>query len=438
MTASNKGILTNLFKEAGKVLVTLITGILIGFLALCLVHLLPVERMYQNVLASKDVINSHYQIIPGYDSTIVDNFTDSIMLSEAICPIEAPLIEKVIYNYQVNYFKQYDQQENLLHYLAGEEGYSFQGYTHYWGGHQVILKLLLLVFDYADILFINMILQTLLAVLIIAGLYRTGKKYAVLPFVVSILSIMPMTISLCMQYCDVYYIALTGAALIVWIYGRIPAEKICFLFLICGMATSYFDFLTYPFVSLGIPLVFLILFMDGKKLLEQLLCLIWSSALWCIGYVGMWAGKWILGSILLPEAGSFEVALKSISYRGSHQGDTGRITVFDVLLKNLYVYLKWPIILTMGILIIYYLWKTAAGRYFGKKALLSCIPYMLLAFYPLAWYAIACNHSYQHAFMAYRELVISAFACMCMFAKAGATAFLGGCQEVSIKKAGDF
>lgn len=132
MTEKRKAVF-NLLKEAGKVMITLLAGIIIGFLALCLVHLLPVERMYQNVLASKDVINSHAQTIPGYESTAIDNYTDSIMLNEAICPVEAPLLEKVIYNYQVNYYKQYGQQENLLRYLEGEEGYRYQGYTHYWG-----------------------------------------------------------------------------------------------------------------------------------------------------------------------------------------------------------------------------------------------------------------------------------------------------------------
>lgn len=118
-------------KNAAKVIIILITGILLGFLALCLVHLLPTERMFQNVLHSQDVINSHAQLIPGYESTTIDNYTDSIMLNEAICPFEGSLIEKVIYNNQVNYYRQYDQQENLLRYLQGEEGYDYQGYSHY-------------------------------------------------------------------------------------------------------------------------------------------------------------------------------------------------------------------------------------------------------------------------------------------------------------------
>ena len=118
----------------GQVTGILLSGILAGFLLLCLVHLLPVDRMHQNVLVSKDIINSHAQIIPGYKSTEIDGYTDSIMLNEAICPVQAPLIEKVVNNYQINFYRGYTQQENLLRYLNNEEGYKYQGYSHYWGG----------------------------------------------------------------------------------------------------------------------------------------------------------------------------------------------------------------------------------------------------------------------------------------------------------------
>lgn len=269
-------------KECIRTVLILIVGILAGFLALCLVHLLPVERMHQNVLEAKDAINAHAQTIPGYVSTSIDNYTDSIMLNEAICPVDVPLIEKVIYNYQVNYFRQYDQQENLLRYLNGEEGYGYQGYTHYWGGHQVVLKLLLLVFDYADILMINLMLQTILAVFIVVGLYRTQKDYVILPFLVAVLTIMPMTIGVCLQFCDIYYILLIGSAYIVWKKDKIKTGKMYLVFLILGMCTSYFDFLTYPLLSLGIPLVIALAYIDfdgiNKKSYIQL-CIVLHGAL---------------------------------------------------------------------------------------------------------------------------------------------------------------
>ena len=179
--------------------------------------------MYRNVYNSRDAVGACAQVVMGYESTTVDNFTDSIILNQVICPVNAPVLEKAVYNYQVNYWRGYEQPENLERYLDGEEGFRYQGYTHYWGGYLTVLKPLLLIFDYADILVINIILQTLLAALIIAGLYKTGKKYVILPFLTAVLSMMPITAALCLQLCDVFYIALSVSALIIWKRERIRA-----------------------------------------------------------------------------------------------------------------------------------------------------------------------------------------------------------------------
>lgn len=409
----------NILRGIGKTALALISGILIGFGALCIVHLLPVERMHRNVLGSKDTIDVYRQVVEGYKSTSIDNFTDSIILNQVICPIDAPLLEKVVYNYQVNYWKQYGQVENLLKYLEGENGYKYQGYTHYWGGYLVILKPLLAIFDYADVLVMNMIVQALLLLLIILGLSRTGKSYVIIPFTIAILSMMPVSMAVSLQLCDIYYIALVSTAMIVWKHEKIRKERMYLLFLLTGMATSYFDFLTYPFVSLGIPLIVFLTYLDSEKLAKKFYYIILCSAQWCIGYVGMWAGKWIMGSVLVPEGGSIEAAIRSILYRGSNMSsdDQTTLNVFNVTLENLYVYLKWPVMILIGTAIIYLLWKIIRRKGFVKSRLLSVAPYLLICIYPFAWYMIAKNHSYEHSFMAYRELAIATFAGLCMLAE---------------------
>ena len=45
------------------------------------------------------------------------------------------------------------------------------------------------------------------------------------------------------------------------------------------------------------------------------------------------------------------------------------------------------------------------------------IPLLLIACYPLAWYAVLANHSGIHVFMTYRELAITCFALLCVAAE---------------------
>ncbi|MBS7340317.1 MAG: hypothetical protein KIH00_08730 [Lachnospiraceae bacterium] len=406
------------FRKSIAAIFILGLGILLGFLALCLVYMFPVDSMYRNVQHSRDTINSQAELIPGYESTTIDNYTDSIMLNEAICPVDAPLIEKVMYGYQVNYFKQYTQQENLLRYLNGESGYQYQAYPHYWNGHQVVLKPLLLFFDYSDILVISTIVQSLLLAAVIIGLYQTGKKHIILPFLVAVLSIMPTTISRCLQYHDVYYIFMLGCLLIIWKNDKIKAERMYLLFLALGIATSYFDFLTYPFVTLGVPLALMLVYNSKLRFPKQLFYTIQYSVLWCIGYWGMWASKWILGT-LLTEENMIARAIISIKYRGSSQVGSRTVSIFEVLLENLFVYLKWPTLLLIGFSGIYLLVKAIKIKSISPKALMPCISYMIICLYPIVWYMISKNHSYEHTFMTYRELAITTFAGLCMLAELG-------------------
>ena len=134
----------------------------------------------------------------------------------------------------------------------------------------------------------------------------------------------------------------------------------------------------------------------------------------------MWAGKWILGSILIPEGGALKVAIEAIQYRGSNlSSDNVHLTVFNVLLKNMYVYLRWPVMLLMGAAAVYLAGRIFWSRCLTGRKLYMLIPYAMVCLYPVAWYMIAKNHSYEHAFMAYRELIIAAFAGLCMLAEAG-------------------
>ena len=190
------------------------------------------------------------------------------------------------------------------------------------------------------------------------------------------------------------------------------------LFLALGIATSYFDFLTYPFVTLGVPLALMLVYNSKLRFPKQLFYTIQYSVLWCIGYWGMWASKWILGT-LLTEENMIARAIISIKYRGSSQVGSKTVSILEVLLENLFVYLKWPTVLLIGISGIYLLVKAIKIKGISPKALMPCITYMIICLYPIVWYMISKNHSYEHTFMTYRELAITTFAGLCMLAELG-------------------
>ena len=99
--------LKNHMKHAGKLLITLILGMVIGFVLLLAVYALPVEPMAANVQASVPALNgewgeelSYYQLIPGYITTQLDNSTDASMLLAAVHDCDEPLTKRVAQGYR--------------------------------------------------------------------------------------------------------------------------------------------------------------------------------------------------------------------------------------------------------------------------------------------------------------------------------------------------
>lgn len=81
-------------------------------------------------------------------------------------------------------------------------------------------------------------------------------------------------------------------------------------FLIVGILTSYFDFLTYPIVTLGIPLCCYFL-LESDRLWNNIKRLTGFSVSWAIGYAGMWAAKWVIADLTL-HTGTIKDAIWSI------------------------------------------------------------------------------------------------------------------------------
>lgn len=77
----------------------LLVGILSGYLLLMIAYLLPVERMQENVSKSIHILTEeqeYHKVIPGYNSTQLDNFTDSWMLGNAVYNNSFPVWKKAL------------------------------------------------------------------------------------------------------------------------------------------------------------------------------------------------------------------------------------------------------------------------------------------------------------------------------------------------------
>lgn len=387
-------------------------SIVLGTLLMILVYALPTDAMKANVLRSTEIYDYegvYPQLMWGYKMSQLDNCTDAIMLLNAICSGAGNAVEEAMQVPRTEY-REEDPVRSLINYVNDSEAESYgTAYPRYWHGYLVILKPLLLFWDVADIRVMNMFLQmALLMYALYLMLQKRYKAYApALLFTVMLLN--PIAIALSFQFSTIYYLLLLGVIFLLK-KDSLTERQLLFWFLLWGIMTAFFDFLTYPLAALCFPLIILILREESWK--EAMKKTVMLSLAWGIGYIGMWCGKWTVGSILLQQ-NLWENALARAAEYESMDYDGGRIKGIQVILKNVMVLVKWPVLLGGLALVIHYgkqLAKRGVGRIRSGSRWLHLLPFAGIACIPFVWYLAAGTHSYIHYWFTYRELCISAFA----------------------------
>ena len=392
-----------------EILGILILSVIIGAILLIMVYALPTGEMKNNVqraTAIYDYEGVYPQLVAGYKMTQLDNCTDATMLLNAIFPGTGNVINDAMKTYRVEY-KERNPVGSLTDFandVVAEK--RTVTYPRYWHGYLVILKPLLLFFDVADIRIINMFLQTTLFMYIIyLMMKRRLEKYIPL-YVVSVLLLCPPALMVSFQFSTISYISLITVILVLKKQKWELKDKL-FLFLLIGIVTAYFDFLTYPLVGLYFPMIFLLLKeKDWKKATKEVIA---YSILWIIGYAGMWCGKWAVGSILTGNNLFFDVLSRAGEYT-SMETDEATVTSLQVIARNIYVLVKWPIVILGGLTCAYLMKCLFHDLKTRKLELLQMMPFLIIAVAPFVWYVFAGLHSYYHYWFTFRILCVSVFA----------------------------
>lgn len=396
-----------------KFLSLLAAGWLLGLTLLTLVYLLPTERMEQNVRSSMEVFYTesvYPQQVPGYKASQLDNETDAIMLLGAIYDGgDYSAIKQAMRAARVD-MTDVPSKCNVLIKYAWENQMpdSVSEYTRYWHGYMLWLKPLLLFFDYADIRMLNMLVQIVLLFWLIKELTEKKQQKLLIPLALTLFVINPAAAAMSMQFSSIYDIILISLILILRYHEKWETEgKYPYFFLILGMLTVFFDFLTYPMAALGIPLILAL--MLKKHGLKKGVCeAVGYSLCFAAGYAGMWAGKWILASLILGENVLAEAMGQASVHSGAAIVNGQELSHLDVIWRNIKVLIKWPYVLTMAGIFWGYIF-----RLFKNKAaafrIEAVIPAGLVCLIPFAWIWVTASHAAWCYWYTYRGIAVSVF-----------------------------
>lgn len=372
-----------------------IYGILIAvfFLSMALVYCIPTSWIRNNVDRSLEVMETEGER-PMYafyrHSAIVDNHTDMLMYESLIA--------------------------NRDYYNPIQASVSINQYPRYWHGYQVILRPLTTIFQVQELRYLGMLLFYLLFSWSAWLIARKTKPVCAMFFVLTVASSYLVAVTTCFQYLTTFYVLFGALIFLMSRYGMQKSLNLPLYFFVVGMVENFFDFLTYPIITLGIPLILLLWIRvrdEQADFRKNFAFMFQASFSWGMGYALTWIAKWGITVVVLGVR-YFWRTMSVVQYRlqGSEEEPLDRI---GTIRRNLKAWMNvqdegvisWSkvVLVILVIALLLALWKKLKDW----KTVGAYLPILFVASYPYIWYLVMSNHSQIHYWYTYRAQLVTLF-----------------------------
>ncbi len=390
----------------------LVIASVLGFGLIVGVYAIPKARMVNNITRSEPLLSTegNYRYwAADILNTQSDNFSDSLMADIAINPNTGNLLYDSMINCYVGWRDTAESSEWLLRVAGGEpfyEGYEQVVYGRYWHGYLVWMKPLLLLFSIPEIRLINMAVQLILLCWMMVLLYRELGIAGCVTVGTGLLILNPITCAMTFHFSDIYYNVLITCIVMLSNRRKFDEQESWWkVFLWCGIAVAFFDLMTYPLVSLGIPLI-LYLMLSKKGFGSNTWETVHFSIDWVIGYAGMWVLKWLIGSAFTGYD-LVSDGLGAVGLRSSGAVENVSTEYIYVVMNNLQAMLTKPLIAGLVLIVVLAVIGLLCGKLKFDFQGSRILQILVVGMFPFAWYYVIRNHSIVHVWFAYRVLAIT-------------------------------
>ena len=386
-----------MYKKLLKIFISLIMFYVIALSAVYLVTPTPLERHAQNGLALiKKESNYPKYFFNNNVASQLDNFTDRVML------------ERVLPN---------NIDDNAL-----EQAMFMNGYSRYWHGYQVILRPLLLPFNYFEIRYINIFIMFALLIKAMNVIKKNVNSIASWLFFAAVMCAKFIIVPVSLQFTNMMMLMLLAIlAADKLLCNRndlnfnnksLSTERLFIFSFVLGSITVFLDLLTTPILPIGIVMLLLVIHYYQKyNYLIPNKTIINSFIFWSAGYVGTWAAKWILATVICSQNIILQ-AFNQVVFRVAGDGAKYEVHRLSMLESNIKMLIQpfghtpkiiiFSLIFIVCGILLYKFRKTVINKIFIKKIIwISLIPYL--------WYLMAANHSQIHSWFTYRSQIITVF-----------------------------
>ena len=240
-------------KNSFKYILTFVITFLICILSFILITFIPNDLIKTNILSSADAMYKlpSFRFFNDYknNSNLIHNYPDPITfnLTYSLNP-KKPLTSIFLTKYYSTnkYTESVNFREKAIHdYDANKE------YYRYWHGNIVMVKVLLLFFNYEEILIFLAVVLVILMVLITYQLFKRDKLLAFIFLLANLLVKIHVTFY-CLEYIYMFILSYILALISFKLIDSKEKNIYCF-FIVGGVLANFFDFLTTETLVFTLP-----------------------------------------------------------------------------------------------------------------------------------------------------------------------------------------
>lgn len=401
-------------RKSFKYCLTFILTAIICIVLLIVTALIPKELVKSNMVKSSEEMydisyiyffnnqKNRAFLIHNYPDPITFNLTYSL-------DSKKPFTSSILTKYYAS--KKFGEKVNVrekayFDYKPNKE------YYRYWHGNMFLVKALMLVFDYKNILIFLSVILIAFALLITYNLYRKNRLLALL-FLISNLVCHVYVTFYCLEYIYMFLLSYIMSLIAFKLIDKDESKIICF-FIVGGVLANFFDFLTTETLVFTLPFFIIFYFGRNKNFKDSLKFFLKSLIAFLLGYSLMWILKWLILIIIykqlpndflnthIEERGFSLVAVKKEPFKSIYD-NLKLIVPFCYLNNNL-------VILIIICYICYVIWLIIRKKIDSKGIIL-----LLISIIPMLRYFVLYKHSIDHTFFTYRALLPSIMIWIYMF-----------------------
>lgn len=261
-------------------------------------------------------------------------------------------------------------------------------YGRYWHGYLVFLRPILMFFSYEEIKYIGLLIH-IVGISLIYFSVRRISNFLAKGLIISFLLYGWLTAWLSFQFYATYFIVYIAGYLSI----RIQKNSYALFFFIIGMVVAFFDLLSVPLLTLGIPL--LIIYSKEKDINISYIFL--CCVLWLSGYTLFWIAKPLIATCILQQniiADFWHQALYRVG------GSNPRPTETPIWLQS--IIMNGRVLIGLIPILLYFRKNIFWDNNYG-------IPLLFIGGMPILWICFLANHSAIHYWFTARIFMISCF-----------------------------